>query len=127
MRVTLIRHAEVEKRYQGCYNGVIDIALSDDGYKQAKKLCEKLKSCEYDAIYCSDLIRSKETLNQLNISQNIIYTDKLREKSWGRHEGLSYDEIVKKEGVEYIDFLQWISLLDGERISDYIKKVADFR
>jgi len=50
----------------------------------------------------------------------------LREKSWGRHEGKSFDEIIAHEDFGYENFEQWINALDGEAYPAYIKRVKDF-
>ncbi|OHE06849.1 MAG: hypothetical protein A3G74_04905, partial [Sulfurimonas sp. RIFCSPLOWO2_12_FULL_34_6] len=82
--------------------------------------------------------RAKETLrhslhpkstSSLSLTAHVkdaTYTYMLREKSWGRHEGMSFDEIVAKENIQYIDFLQWIKALDGEPYEEYIKRVKEF-
>ncbi|MDX9757486.1 MAG: phosphoglycerate mutase [Sulfurimonas sp. RIFOXYD12_FULL_36_11] len=126
MRVTLVRHAEVDERYQNCYNGHNEIGLSKKGYMQAKELVKKLDILEFDAVFCSDLPRAKETLKHSLHAKEAIYTDKLREKSWGKHEGLSFDEIISEGEIEYVDFLQWIESLDGEPYREYIKRVEKF-
>ena len=119
MTITLLRHAEVIKEYQGKYNGHIDIPLSSNGKQQAKATAIELQSEIYDEIYCSDLLRAKQTLDAFSLSVPIVYTAKLREKSWGIHEGKSFEEI-EKSGVQYRDFSQWIEDLDGEDIDTYI-------
>jgi broad specificity phosphatase PhoE len=125
MKITLLRHTEVVEKYQGKYNGHIDISLSVDGKKEAKKLALELKNNNFDKVYCSDLLRAKQTLEMLDLSVSPIFTKKLREKSWGRHEGKSYDEITK-EGIIYQNFEQWINALDGEDISTYQQRIKDY-
>jgi broad specificity phosphatase PhoE len=126
MRATLVRHAEVDERYKNCYNGHNDIGLSENGKIQAKEVAKKLDTMKFDAVFCSDLRRAKETLKHSSHIKDVIYTDKLREKSWGRHEGLSFDEIIAQGEIEYIDFLQWIEALDGEPYEEYINRVSGF-
>ena len=125
MKITLVRHAQVIKEYQGKYNGHIDIPLSEDGKKQAKKLAIKLQNKHFDKVYSSDLLRARETLKLLNISTKPIFTKELREKSWGRHEGKSYEDITK-EGIEYINFKQWLNALDGEDIYSYQQRIKNY-
>jgi len=125
MKITLLRHGEVQEKYLGKYNGHIDIQLSENGKTQAKKAAKELNSIAFERVYCSDLLRAKETLNAFHFHQNIIYSNQLREKSWGRHEGKSFDEIVA-EGIEYESFLQWIEALDGESMAEYIEKVKTY-
>jgi len=80
MKITLVRHGEVEEKYIGCYNGHIDIGLSAKGYEDAKKLNEYFNENDFDAIFCSNLIRTKETLKQFIKSDNVIYTKELHSK-----------------------------------------------
>ena len=131
MMITLVRHGEVEEAYRNCYNGHNDIGLSERGREQAKVLADTLSGTAFDAVYCSDLKRCRETLSpiiqhsKLKI-ENCFYTPKLREKSWGRHEGMSFDAIAEQEGLEYDGFLQWIKALDGEPYDAYIDRVHAF-
>jgi len=126
MRLTLVRHAEVEEKYIGCYNGHKDVGLSPKGYKDAKKLKPYFDTKEFDAIFCSDLIRAQESLKQFIDSDEVIYTKELREKSWGKHEGLSFDEIIALGEIEYVYFKQWIDSLDGESVEDYTLRIKKF-
>ncbi|MFA6137803.1 MAG: histidine phosphatase family protein [Sulfurimonas sp.] len=126
MKITLIRHAEVDEAYHKRYNGHLDIGLSKAGYEQAKKLAEHFYDLKFDKVFCSDLIRVKESIKNFSQAKNAICTNKLREKSWGRHEGLSFDEIVARDGIVYKDFLQWINALDGEDYESYLNRVKEF-
>ena len=125
MKITLVRHSEVIKAYQCKYNGHIDIPLSLKGKNDAKELAKKLKDIEFDRVYCSDLLRAKETLDELGLDLEPIYTDRLREKSWGEHEGKSFEEI-EIDGIKYKNFEQWISALDGENMQEYIDRVREY-
>jgi len=125
MKITLVRHAEVIEEYIGKYNGHIDIPISENGKQQAKELAEKLSHIKFDKIYCSDLLRAKQTLEQFKLNQEVIYSDQLREKSWGKDEGKSFDDIIA-DGREYKNFEQWIDVLDGESITDYKNKIENY-
>jgi len=126
MKITLIRHTEVQEEYHKCYNGHIEIGLSAKGVEQAKGLATYFSAYDFDLVYCSDLKRARDTLSYFKQEKNAIYTQELREKSWGRHEGMSFDEIVAQEDFEYKNFLQWINALDGEPYDEYIKRVEKF-
>ena len=130
MKVTLVRHGAVEERYKGCYNGYIDISLSQEGRVQSQALGKRLADEPFDAIFCSDLLRAKETLaimqEQLSVSVEAVYTKALREKSWGRHEGMGFEEICTTEGLVYSSFYEWIERLDGERVEAFEQRVQTF-
>ena len=121
MNITLIRHGSVEKKYLGCYNGHIDIDLSEQGFLSAKELSSEISTNEYDSIYCSDLKRARQTADAISL-RDVTYTKELREKSWGKNEGKSFGEI----GIEYETFLQYIEALGGESIEDFSSRVKDF-
>ena len=125
MQIVLLRHSQVIEKYQGKYNGHIDISLSDYGKNQAKEIAFQLKDIKFDTIYCSDLKRTKETLDAFTFDIKPIFTEKLREKSWGIDEGKSFQEIEQR-GISYINFEQWISALDGEDITLYQKRIKDY-
>jgi len=125
MKITLVRHSEVIESYQHCYNGLIDIGLSLNGKQQAKKIAEELNNIIFEKVYCSDLKRAKQTLDMFSLNLEPIYTKELREKSWGIHEGKSFEEI-EKSGIKYENFYQWITALDGENIQNYIKRIERY-
>ncbi len=126
MMITLVRHGEVENRYINCYNGHIDIGLSRTGYDQAYALARHFEGNSFDAVYCSDLIRARETLKPIKIDVEPTFTDQIREKSWGRHEGKTFDEIMMMELQGYESFDQWLGLLDGEDFSTYTVRIKHF-
>ncbi len=126
MLITLVRHAEVDERYLSCYNGHIDIELSAKGHQQAKALAEHLLDTLFDANYSSDLKRAKDTVAPLMCDVPVTFTNQLREKSWGRHEGKTFDEIKMMEQQGYESFDQWLNLLDGEEIQHFINRVSHF-
>ena len=126
MKITLLRHTQVDENYHACYNGHNAISLSLEGITQAKSAAKKLEGQNFDATFCSDLVRAKETLSYFTHLHNITFTSLLREKSWGRHEGMRFDEIIATESFEYENFLQWINALDGEDYALYIKRIEMF-
>lgn len=126
MKMTLVRHGEVEHAYLKCYNGHNNIALSKQGVKEATAVAERLQEYTYDALFYSDLKRTTQTAQLINHTLNItntFATKALREKSWGRHEGLSFNEIIDQEPFHYENFSQWIHALDGENYEDYIQRI----
>ncbi len=126
MKIYFVRHSEVIEPYQGCYNGHIDIPLSQKGKEDAKKLAQHLGSIPFEKVFCSDLRRCKETLEAfMPLKAHVVYTPRLREKSWGRHEGKRFEEI-EAEGIVYESFSQWINALDGEDVSHYMNRLWEY-
>ncbi|QOP44826.1 histidine phosphatase family protein [Sulfurimonas paralvinellae] len=126
MKITLVRHTEVDEKYHKKYNGHIDIGLSRRGIEQAEALAALLKDELFDLVYASDLLRSRQTLAPFIQAKNAIFIEELREKFWGRHEGKSFDEIITEGEIKYENFEQWIEALDGEPYEAYMKRVQHF-
>ena len=126
MKIILVRHGEVDKKYHKCYNGHIDIKLSRKGHQQAKAVAKMLQNREFDLVYCSDLLRAKETLKPSKHYKDAIFTQQLREKSWGEYEGMSFDEIIAAGEIRYENFTQWIEALGGEPYEVYITRIRTF-
>jgi len=130
MIITLVRHGEVEERYHRCYNGHNAIHLSTQGRLDADKLAQFFATEHFDAIYSSDLLRCQETvapiISHSPLSIPHFPTEQLREKSWGRHEGMTFDAITQRDGLVYENFLQWINALDGEPYDTYIDRINTF-
>ena len=124
MQLTLLRHAEVQHRFKNKYNGHNNISLSPRGKAQAKRVCQKLNKIKFDLVFASDLKRSYQTATYLK--HPIVYTSQLREKSWGKHEGLDFDTIIAQNEIQYENFLQWIEALDGEDYKSYIDRIKKF-
>jgi len=124
-QIYLLRHEEVEKKYRNRYYGHLDVKLSLKGKVRSKIITKKLNAIKFDAIYSSDLLRASFMLNGLTQEKEASVTEDLREISWGRHEGLSYDEL-EKLGFVYENFEQWLSLFDGENLVEFKARVLNF-
>ena len=126
MIITLLRHTEVETDFIGKYNGHNNIGLSPQGKKDALQLAKYFENKHFDKVLCSDLRRTRETLAPFAQQKQANYTSALREKSWGIHEGLGFDEIVTRYNIEYKNFQQWIEALDGEDYKVYEHRIEKF-
>ncbi|HOI83279.1 MAG TPA: histidine phosphatase family protein, partial [Campylobacterales bacterium] len=86
---------------------------------------EKLKGVEFEGVYCSDLVRCGQTLAHLEPT-NAVFDERLREKSWGRAEGMSYDEICESFGIVYESFGQFVDAVGGESVAEFERRVVEF-
>jgi len=124
VKITLVRHGEVEEAFIGKYNGHNDIGLSRRGKEQMQELAHALKDERFDAVFSSDLRRARESIEPFGF-RDITFDAALREKSWGEHEGLGFDAITSK-GLVYENFAQWLDALGGESVRAYQERVSRF-
>ena len=94
-RLVLVRHGETAWNRAARIQGHTDIPLSALGLAQAERLAEALADEPLAAIYASDLSRARQTAEALARVHGLsLRLDVgLRERSFGRFEGLSWDEI----------------------------------
>lgn len=94
----IIRHGETEWNASHRIQGQLDSPLTQKGLTQAKETGEKLKNIHFDAIFSSDLLRSKRTAEIINLERNLkIQTEKaLRERTFGEHDGIMGNEYTEK-------------------------------
>lgn len=93
--ILLIRHGETAWNRVRRMQGHIDIALNDEGQRQAQSLARALQGEPPTAIYASDLQRARATAQAVADLHHLpVHIDvALRERCYGAFEGLMYEEI----------------------------------
>jgi broad specificity phosphatase PhoE len=94
-----IRHAETDLAGRFC--GHSDPPINERGLRQIEKLLRTLKSERIDAVYTSDLSRSKVTAGAIGKAFGLspIVLPELREINFGEWETLSWQEIERRDPV----------------------------
>ena len=95
--IYLLRHGETEWSKSGKHTGLTDIPLTQNGEKQAIALGDRLSSINFDHVFCSPLIRAKETCRLANQLDKAIITPDLLEWNYGDYEGVTSKDIAKKD------------------------------
>jgi broad specificity phosphatase PhoE len=118
-RLLLIRHGEVEARYQKKFGGWLDMNLSAKGRRQAGILAEYLRRKTIDAIYASPMKRVQQTLAPTlrwsGHQQTIL--DGLREINFGDWTGLGWQEVedrFKFESHRWLEEIESQGVPNGE-------------
>ncbi len=101
--------------------------LSSDGRKEAELLASRLSTFSFNAIYCSNLQRARETAAAIAQPHNLepIVLPYLREYYWGPLQGLTRDEIAKYYPCAEPGFKKGVmqSVVGGEPIRYLIGRV----
>lgn len=110
-RLFLVRHGEVEAKYQKVFGGRIDMELSPKGVEQAECLGRYLGPLHMDAVYVSPLRRARRTALavQEHNGHVPVVVDELREVDFGAWTGLHWQEVLERHGVSAFD---WLSELE---------------
>jgi broad specificity phosphatase PhoE len=109
-RLLLIRHGEVEARYQGIFGGRIDMNLSPTGKRQAKILADYLRNKTIDAIYASPMKRVQQTLAPTLKNNGLEQTifPGLREIDFGDWTGLNWENVRDKFNFAVHEWLEQV-------------------
>lgn len=102
MELVIFRHGETDWNVAKKFQGHINIPLNENGFNQAKELAKRIKSKKLDIIYSSDLARAKKTAEIVNelAKVDIIHDARLREKTFGKADGLNHTEVIETFGEE---------------------------
>jgi len=98
-RIYAIRHGEtnINKANRHQSGEITEEPLNERGISQAKELGKQLENLEIDVIYCSPLVRAKQTceiaLGQANHNCEIVFEDRLIERLYGYAAGLTNEEL----------------------------------
>lgn len=111
--IFLLRHGETAAEGQRRFIGWTDLPLTDGGRRQARRCGRELASGRIASIWCSDLLRAKETAEIISrrIGVPIRSTTALREIHLGAWEGLEMAEVRR------CDPEAW--RLRGDRLPDF--------
>ena len=103
-KIYLVRHGQTEWNKKLTFRGRADIPLNEAGHMEAQALSHALKDKNIEAIYTSPLKRSIETAQPVaNLFHlEIVPVQALIDINYGDWEGLSFNEVKKRYGEQYI-------------------------
>ncbi len=123
----LVRHGQTDWNKLKKLQGGTDIPLNNEGKKEAAALQAQFTDLKFDAVYSSDLMRAKETAEIISYGRNleVITTSNLRERSWGNHEGKSFDGLKLEYGACFQPVIEHFEP-DFESLHPELKQVETY-
>lgn len=108
MELHLIRHGQTNWNEERRVQGQSESELTDLGIQQARELGERIAHMNFDQIFCSSSLRTRQTAEQVFKTSDIKieYLDSLREIYLGPWEGSLYDDIAQREPDSHRHFWQ---------------------
>lgn len=73
MKIYVVRHGQTNYNVLGLHNSdpKVNVHLTEDGIAEAKRLAEELRKEKFDAIYVSELPRTRQTAEYINQYHNL--------------------------------------------------------
>jgi broad specificity phosphatase PhoE len=99
----LVRHGQTDWNVEQRFQGHLEVPLNQIGIKQAEEAARKLADKRFDALYSSDLLRTRQTAEILarQFDLPIHFDPRLREINHGVWQGLLKDEAKQKYPSDY--------------------------
>ncbi|GGG11601.1 histidine phosphatase family protein [Paenibacillus abyssi] len=93
--VYLLRHGKTAWNKERRYIGHTDQPLDIDELPLLEDAKDQLRGAAFTAVYCSDLIRAKQTLLEVRADWigHAVFDDRLRELHFGSWEGKTYEDL----------------------------------
>lgn len=112
----IIRHGQTEWNLKKIIQGHKDSPLTEIGIQIAKQHAENLKNIQFDAIFSSDSLRTKQTADIIALERNIAVktTQLLRERSFGKYEGKNLD-VFTNELKQLVDKFEKLSDMEKKK------------
>jgi len=126
LRIYLARHGQTDWNLAKRLQGQTDTELNDTGRKQARELAARVDGIELDAVYSSNLRRSRETAKIAAGTSPVKSLETLNEQAIGRFEGLYVDG---REATNEAEFNRRSKIDDdtldgGESRDQFFKRVC---
>ena len=94
LRLYFMRHGETAWSLSGQHTGRADLSLTVHGTTEAQRLGERIQAIAFAHVFCSPLIRARQTCQLAGLSTNAIIDDDLAEWDNGDYEGMTHDDVI---------------------------------
>ncbi|MDP2910603.1 MAG: histidine phosphatase family protein [bacterium] len=157
-KLFLLRHLKSQWNGENRFTGWMDVPLDEKEIYKAEELADKIFKFQIDKIYTSSLFRNQDTVarifeygnikypvfvhldggkmqkwaNFIDISENdvtVFVTEKLNERYYGKIQGESKDEAIRKYGAEKVRLWRRsynVAPPGGESLKDVYKRAVPF-
>lgn len=127
-RIYLVRHGQVEGYQQKRYNGQINVRLTELGKEQSERICACLTDVALDAIYSSDLDRSRYCARLIADDHGLVVVaeEALREINFGDWEGRTWAELQESYPYDWQKRMQDLTnyqVPGGESLQDAADRI----
>jgi len=127
--IVLIRHGTTQWNVEKKYLGHTDMGLLPDAQEELASLGEQCRDLTWDAVYCSDLLRCRQTLAHIapQLIEQVKFDSRLRENNFGQWEGLNYEQLKDNSLYRsWIDDPQKVTPPEGETWQTFAERMDSF-
>lgn len=98
-----VRHGQTDQNKNNILTGRTNVSINEIGVAQAEKTANTLKNEKIDILFCSPLLRAKQTANIINKYHNLPIIEDVRiiERDYGDYTGKNTADIDRKTSWNY--------------------------
>lgn len=124
LELVLVRHGETKWNVEHRYLGHTDLPLLPSATRHMTEL-----SGDFWRVFCSDLLRCKETLAYIapSVEKRAVYDQRLREMNFGLWEGCTYEQLKDNSLYRaWIDDPSMVTPPEGESWGQFEERLSGF-
>ena len=138
-RLILVRHGRTKSNKEARMGTVGEVPLDETGIIQAQKVAIRLKDFEINTMYCSPILRARQTADIISesIGEKPIENEDLCEFNFGVVGNLKISDIAKRYPEVYVQLNNWLESVPGsnarrpqipeaETIEEFARRVKRF-
>jgi len=130
VKIHIMRHAQSEANIKEILAGQLDYPLTEKGKEDARQIAQWYNShYQPSVIYCSPLLRAKQTAMPFHTSDAIpfILDERLKEQNLGIFQGKTYSQVEQDPTYQMEKTKRWDwNIIDGESYHDIAKRIESF-
>ena len=116
----VIRHGQVDTNIKKQINGWNEEELNSKGIQQSLNAGNQLRNIKFDFIFCSPLLRARQTLNNLKIKNvPVFYDDRIKERN---SNSMVYSNVEILENTIWYDRTKDVVYKDSEGFKSMINR-----
>ncbi len=124
MILYVVRHGKTLWNLEHRVQGITDIELCEEGRMATRELKDEVQALHVDVVISSPLVRTRETAKILmEDTLPINIDDRIKERDWGRNEGMLIDEV---DSWDCWDVILNTNVQNVERVQDFMSRVSEF-
>lgn len=127
-KLYLLRHGDTAAN--GKFIGSTDLPVAPSGYIQLEVTRSRLQSCGIGSVFCSPMLRCRQTADFLQLPVKNIENSNLKEIDFGSWEGLTFDDISFRWPEKVNDWSNWsneFTFPEGESIESFLARVYEVK
>lgn len=124
MKLYVIRHGQTDANLNHIITARKEVPLNETGVEQAKETAKRVAHIPYEMVYCSPMIRTRQTMEIVNVKDKpVIYDDRLIERDAGSIEGRYSRDL---DMSRYWNIHQTTGVEGAETIPEIVERVSSF-